>query len=63
METSCLKNTNVSDAFETWIEMTNREAIKNKNQVSSIDSTPNNANNIIITKSNYLFLKFKWYLK
>ena len=52
METSCLKNTNVSDAFETLIEMTNREVIKNKNQVSSINSTPNNANNITITKTN-----------
>ena len=31
METSCLKNTNVADAFETLIEITNREMIKNKN--------------------------------
>ena len=31
METSCLKNTNVSDAFETLIELTNREMMKNKN--------------------------------
>jgi small GTP-binding protein len=30
METSCLKNTNVSDAFETLIELTNREMMKNK---------------------------------
>ena len=28
METSCLKNTNVSDAFETLIELTNIEAKK-----------------------------------
>ena len=32
LETSCLKNTNVSDAFETLIEITNREMIKNKIQ-------------------------------
>ena len=31
METSCLKNSNVSDAFETLIELTNREMMKNKN--------------------------------
>ena len=31
METSCLKNTNVADAFETLIEITNREMIKNRN--------------------------------
>ena len=30
METSCLKNTNVSDAFETLIEMTHIEAMKNQ---------------------------------
>ena len=30
METSCLKNTNVSDAFETLIEITNIESKKNK---------------------------------
>ena len=29
MEASCLKNTNVSNAFETLIEITNIEAIKN----------------------------------
>ena len=28
METSCLKNKNVSDAFETLIEITDREVIK-----------------------------------
>lgn len=31
METSCMKNTNVADAFETLIEITHREAIKQKN--------------------------------
>ena len=30
METSCLKNENVADAFETLIEITNREALKKK---------------------------------
>ena len=30
METSCLKNRNVADAFETLIEMTHIEAMKNK---------------------------------
>ena len=30
METSCLKNENVADAFQTLIEITNREAIKKK---------------------------------
>ena len=32
METSCLKNTNVADAFETLIELTNIEAKKNKDK-------------------------------
>ena len=32
METSCLKNKNVSDAFETLIEMTNRELKKEKHK-------------------------------
>ena len=30
METSCLTNENVADAFETLIEITNREAMKDK---------------------------------
>ena len=30
METSCLKNENVADAFEALIEMTNREMLINK---------------------------------
>ena len=51
METSCFKNTNVSDAFETLIEITNREAMKNKSQACSDGNTPND-NNITITKSN-----------
>ena len=33
METSCLKNTNVSNAFETLIELTNREMQKNNNDL------------------------------
>ena len=32
METSCLKNKNVADAFETLIEITNREQLKEKEQ-------------------------------
>ena len=39
METSCIKNTNVSDAFETLIEITNREAIKNKNKSENFKIT------------------------
>ena len=40
METSCLKNTNVADAFETLIEITNREAIiKNKNKSENFKIT------------------------
>ena len=30
METSCLKNENVADGFETLIEITNRELIKKR---------------------------------
>ena len=41
LETSCLKNENVADAFETLIEITNREAKKAKNGV--------NQNNISLT--------------
>ena len=33
METSCMKNTNVSNAFETLIELTNIEEKKNQNLV------------------------------
>ena len=44
IETSCLKNENVSDAFETLIEITNREAIKNKSKGN------NKSENIIISK-------------
>ena len=47
METSCFQNTNVSDAFETLIEITNREAIKNKNNNDNI----NNGENLTITKT------------
>ena len=32
METSCLRNANVADAFATLIEITNREEIKKKNK-------------------------------
>ena len=32
METSCLKNDNVADAFETLIEMTNIDSKKNKDE-------------------------------
>ena len=46
LETSCLKNTNVADAFETLIEITNREAIKNRNEKPN----PEQSNNITITK-------------
>ena len=45
METSCLKNENVADAFETLIEITNRELIKKKNEKIS-------TNNIKITNKN-----------
>ena len=38
METSCLKNTNVSSAFETLIEMTNIEAKKYKNKEDNDDN-------------------------
>lgn len=41
LETSCLKNKNVADAFETLIEITNREAKKAINE--------NNSNNISLT--------------
>ena len=50
METSCIKNTNVSDAFETLIEITNREAIKNKNN-NKKENNPEN-DSITITKNN-----------
>ena len=44
METSCLKNTNVADAFEALIEITNREFIKNQNN--------NKAHNLKIIQKN-----------
>ena len=45
METSCLKNENVADAFETLIEITNRELKKKKIENAS-------TNNIKITNNN-----------
>jgi small GTP-binding protein len=45
METSCLKNKNVADAFETLIEITNMEAKKNM-------YSNNNANNNKTGESN-----------
>ena len=38
LETSCLKNRNVANSFETLIELTYRENIK-KNQIALIDKT------------------------
>ena len=46
METSCLKNKNVSDAFETLIEITHREALQNKDR-------NNHDDNISITKTQF----------
>ena len=37
METSCLKNTNVADAFETLIELTNLELKKNGDDNENYD--------------------------
>ena len=36
METSCLKNTNVANAFETLIEITNIETKKNRFKISEV---------------------------
>ena len=48
METSCLKNQNVADAFETLIEITHREKIKDKKEPSEnikiTNETPNYTN-------------------
>ena len=46
METSCLKNTNVADAFQTLIELTNRENIINtKNDNFNITKKSFNSKN------------------
>ena len=45
METSCLKNTNVADAFQTLIEITNREGQNLKR---------NNTSRILLRKETYL---------
>ena len=42
METSCLKNKNVADAFETLIEITHREKIKDKKEPSENIKITNN---------------------
>ena len=39
LETSCMKNTNVANAFESLIEMTNIEAKKNKNRIKDENGT------------------------
>ena len=46
METSCLKNTGVADAFETLIELANIEAKKNSN------SKANKVGNLLLNKNN-----------
>ena len=43
METSCLKNTNVADAFETLIELTNIEV--KKDYYAKKEKKPNNLKN------------------
>ena len=48
METSCLKNENVADAFETLIELTHRELIK----MESEKKDEENNKNIKVTKTN-----------
>ena len=45
METSCFKNENVADAFETLIEITNIEAKKNKSNTSNDNIQLNNEQN------------------
>ncbi len=45
METSCLKNTNVADAFETLIELTHREIMT---KAQTMNNDPSNKN-IVIT--------------
>ena len=45
MEASCLKNSNVANAFATLIELTNRDSIKNnKNENNNLVITNNNNN-------------------
>ena len=41
LETSCLKNSNVADAFETLIEITNREIRANRNQNKDSEKSNN----------------------
>ena len=41
LETSCLKNSNVADAFETLIEITNREIKANRNQNKDLEKSNN----------------------
>ncbi len=46
METSCARNQNVTDAFETLIEITNIELKKNNNKIKkNINNTNNEINN------------------
>ena len=47
METSCLKNENVADAFEVLIEMTHRDMEKNKNRLD-------NNTSIYIDRNSYM---------
>ena len=49
METSCLKNKNVADAFQTLIEITNREAIKKKDDNNALVL---NKKNLKVEKTN-----------
>ena len=48
METSCLKNENVADAFETLIELTHRELIKMESEKKDEEKNKN----IKVTKTN-----------
>jgi small GTP-binding protein len=42
METSCLKNENVADAFESLIEIANRESIRSRNSNFGLGETETN---------------------
>ena len=44
METSCARNQNVTDAFETLIEITNIELKKNNNKINSLKLNINKIN-------------------
>ena len=59
LETSCLKNKNVADAFETLVELTHRKMIEKKNELDNNEKQKEKGNNIKISNQQIKKKKIK----